>query len=262
MLNSAPGKNRFRGVILGFLAGLGWISVCWAGPPFQTDDPVPPELGHWEILLGATALKVQDDLSGTAPFLAVNWGGLPEIQFSLTEQAAFNSPTGSNTAFGYGDTQLSVKYRFLHETDGIPQAALFPQITIPAGDSGKGLGSGQVQWLLPLWFQKSWGPWTSFGGGGYWINPGTGNQNWVFLGWEIQRDIAPLFTLGGEIIYHSANVIGEKDSIGFNLGGFLNLDRVNHIVFSAGRDLIQPENQLAGYLAYEWTLPGGVEKQK
>jgi len=249
-------KIRFGWVTLGCLFALGFVSVSWAGPPFATDDPEPPELGHWEIFLGATALQVQDDFSATAPFLAVNWGGLPDVQFSLTAPVAFNSPTGFNSAYGMGDTQLSVKYRFLHETEGMPQAAFFPQVNLPTGDAGKGLGEGQYPIYLPLWFQKSWGPWCSFGGGGYWINPGSGNKNWVFLGWALQRDLSPLVTLGGEIFYHGASASGQIDNMGFNIGGNLNFDPVNHLVFSAGRDLFQPGNQLTAFLAYRWTFPG------
>jgi hypothetical protein len=238
------------------LASLGGRSAAWAGPPFETDDPEPTEFGHWEIYLGATALQIQNDFSGTAPFLELNYGALPDIQISLTQQASFNFPNAPTPYYGYGDSLFGFKYRFIHECPELPQIALFPQVNIPTGDAAKGLGSGQYQFLLPLWLQKSWGPWTTFGGGGYWFNPGPGNQNWVFLGWEIQRDLSPIFTLGGEIFYHSANETGVNDSVGFNLGGFLNFDQVNHIVFSAGRDLLQPEYSFTGYLAYEWTFPG------
>jgi hypothetical protein len=27
-------------------------------------------------------------------------------------------------------------------------------------------------------------------GAGYWINPGSGNKNWVFAGWEAQYDFS------------------------------------------------------------------------
>jgi hypothetical protein len=152
---------------------------------------------------------------------------------------------------------VGVKYRFLQESLDVPQAAFFPQVNVPTGDAAKGLGSGQFQFLLPLWIQKSWGPWTTYGGGGYWISPGTGSQNWVFVGWEIQRDLSTFFTLGAEVFYHSPNITSQNDSVGFNLGGFINFDEINHIVFSAGKDFIQPEYQFTGFLAYEWTFPPG-----
>lgn len=132
------------------LAGLTVLSPVWAGPPFETDDPEPSEPGHWEIYLGTTGLRIQDDFSGTAPFLELNYGAMPDVQLSLTQQASFNFPDGGDPSFGYGDSLIGLKYRFLHENADIPQAALYPQVNIPTANATKGLGSGQYQFLLPL----------------------------------------------------------------------------------------------------------------
>ena len=40
--------------------------------------------------------------------------------------------------------------------------------------------------ILPLWLQKSWGPWTTYGGGGFGFNTARGGRNWAFLGWQAQ----------------------------------------------------------------------------
>jgi len=233
----------------------------WAGPPFETDDPEPTDYRHWEIYFGTTGQQILgQSWTGTAPFLELNYGGLPDTQFSLTEQAAFSS-VGGSTYYGYGDTLAGVKYRFIHEGAEIPQAAFFPQINIPTGDATKGLGAGVAQYLLPIWIQKSWDPWTTYGGAGYWINPGTGNKNWLFLGWELQRDFGKNLTLGGEVFYHEASTTAESNGAGFNLGGMVHLDEVNHIVFSLGRDLIQTTYTFTGYAAYEWTFPNEAEEK-
>ncbi len=252
-------ETRRLGRILGTVLLLGAVLLsprAWAGPPFATDDPEPTELGHWEIYLGGTVLGIEGDTNGTGPSLGLNYGAWKDVQLSVAPQAAFNAPTGGPRAFGLGDTLVGAKIRFLHESPGTPQAAVFPQVNLPTGDPQKGLGSGQAQVLLPLWLQKSWGPWTSYGGGGYWINPGTGNRNWVFAGWEIQRDLSKTLTLGGEVFYHGANAVGERGSWGYNLGGILNLDGAHHVVLSVGRDFVNPEDRLTGFLAFEWTLPG------
>jgi hypothetical protein len=152
-----------------------------------------------------------------------------------------------------------VKYRFIHESAEVPQAAFFPQVNIPTGDATKGLGSGVAQYLLPIWLQKSWDPWTTYGGAGYWINPGTGNKNWLFAGWEVQRDFGKGLTLGGEAFYHGASTVGQSDGMGFNLGGEIHFDEVNHIVFSAGRYFIQSTYSFTGYVAYEWTFPNEAD---
>jgi len=239
------------------------LATALAGPPFETDDPEPTDYQHWEIYCGATGVQTTGlGWTGTGPFLEINYGGLPDTQFSLTEQVAFSSSLSQPFDYGYGDTLAGVKYRFLHEGDNVPQAAFFPQVNIPTGDASKALGSGQFQFLLPLWIQKSWGPWTTYGGGGYWINPGPGNRNWVFAGWELQRDLGQHLTLGGEVFYHGAQAQGQTDGVGFNVGGMVHFDPVNHIVFSAGRDFIQSTYTFTGYLAYEWTFPADAQEKE
>ena len=65
------------------------------------------------------------------------------------------------------------------------------------GDQDRGLGSGHVQGFIPLWLLKSFGPWTTSGGGGYWFNPGKDNHDWGFIGWELQRRGFDFLAFGG-----------------------------------------------------------------
>jgi hypothetical protein len=71
---------------------------------------------------------------------------------------------------------------------------------------------------LPLWLQKEFGKWTTYGGGGYGITPGPGNRNYWFFGWEIQRRITDRLVLGGELFHQTASTTGEPGEIGFPLG--------------------------------------------
>jgi hypothetical protein len=130
---------------------------------------------------------------------------------------------------------------------------------VPTGDKGKGLGNGDPQFFIPLWIQKSWGPWTTYGGGGYWINPGTGNRDYGFVGWEIQRDITKQFTLGAEIFHQTASTVGGDSHTGFNIGTIINITDNHHILFSSGRD-IDGSNRFSFYVAYQLTF--GPEKEK
>ncbi len=79
---------------------------------------------------------------------------------------------------------------------------------------------------------ESWGPWTSFGGGGYWTHPGAGDKDWIFLGWEIQRDLSSAVTLGVEVVFHTASQSDDSNHLGFNGGGVLNLDSIDHLMLS------------------------------
>ena len=115
------------------------------------------------------------------------------------------------------------------------------------------MGSGEVELFLPVWVQKSWEPWKTYGGGGYWIKPGTGNKNYWFLGWEVQRDITKYFTLGGELFHQTPSEEGGDSSTGFNVGAILNLSDMHHILLSAGKDFSGP-NDASFYAGYRLTF--------
>jgi hypothetical protein len=228
-------------------------STALAGPPFRTDDPEPVEYRHWEVYLASQYERNGDAISATAPHLEVNYGPYPDLQLHLIAPLVYENPKGGPSEYGYGDTELGFKYRFIHETDLQPQIGIFPLIEIPTGDKDRGLGNGKAQVFIPVWLQKSWGPWTTYGGAGYWINPGKGNDNWWLFGWEAQRDITDLLTLGAEIFHQTPSEEEGDSHTGFNVGGFINLSGLQHILFSAGRDFLGP-NRFSYYLGYQLTF--------
>ena len=101
--------------------------------------------------------------------------------------------------------------------------------------------------------QKSWGKLTTYGGGGYWINPGTGNKNWVFAGWELQYDLSKYFTLGGEIVYKTPATSNGRSFTGFNLGGFVNFTEKFHFIYSLGHS-IKGDNTTMAYAGFLITI--------
>jgi hypothetical protein len=176
--------------------------VALAGPPFVTDDPEPVEYQHWEVYIASIDAHDRDGTSGTGPHLEINYGAVPNVQVHLITPFAYNHPTHARTQYGYGDTELGVKYRFVQEKLSQPMVGIFPLLELPTGSSSRGLGSGHLQVFFPVWLQKSWGPWQTYGGGGYWHNPGAGNKDYWLTGWQFQRDLSHSLTLGVEI-YHT-----------------------------------------------------------
>jgi hypothetical protein len=232
---------------------LGCQVLAWAGPPFITDDPVPVDFQHWEVYLASQYAHDADGISGTAPHVEVNYGVRPNVQLHLIVPFAYSRPTGMPTQFGLGDVELGVKYRFLQETARRPQAGIFPLIELPAGDESRGLGNGRAQVFLPLWIQKSWGRWSSYGGGGYWINPGAGNRDYWFAGWQVQRSLTKQLAIGAELFFATPNTADSSDRTGYNIGLMYDFDEGHHLLFSAGAD-IHGSNRGAAYLAYQWTF--------
>ena len=226
------------------------------GPPFVTDDPDPTEYKHWEIDAFATYNHTARGDFAQLPALEVDYGLIPDVQLHAIAPLTLSRVSGGATEYGYGDTELGVKYRLVHETDVLPEIGVFPLAEVPTGDPGRGLGNGQTQFFAPLWFQKSFGKdkeWTTFGGGGFWYNPGEGNRNYYRFGWELQRDFNKYLTLGGEIYHETPMSADDHGHTAFNLGGYLNIDAHNHVLISAGRDIEGP-GRFACYVAYQLTF--------
>jgi hypothetical protein len=242
-----------RARVLGTLLLLGFFGVqLFAGPPFRTDDPEPVELGHLEFYLFSEGQRVPGDRSGFGPALELNYGILPDTQFHFVVQVAYDKPRDAPSQSGLGDTEVGIKYRFFHETATLPQVGVFPLVEIPTGDVDKGLGAGQTQVYLPIWVQKSRGPWTTYGGYGWWRNPGQGNRNWSYLGWLVQRDLGKHLTLGVEAFRNTAMNVDDRASTGFDAGGQVNLSEKHHILFSAGRN-ISGDTRSYFYVGYQLT---------
>ncbi len=225
-------------------------AAAFAGPPFRTDDPVPNDYHHGEIYLFSTGTHDAGGTSGLGPAVEFNYGILPDTQFHIIAPMAYDAPKEEASHFGYGDTEVGIKYRFVDETDVLPMIGIFPLVEIPTGDEDKGLGNGKAQYFFPLWLQKDFGRWTTYGGGGYWINPGPGNRNYWFSGILIQYSFSDTFYLGGELFHQTADMVDGEDSSGFNFGGSLPLVSNYQLLFSAGRGLTDTSsNRFSYYVA-------------
>jgi hypothetical protein len=238
-----------------------FILNAWAGPPFVTDDPEPLERGHWELYFASQYNRSNEGTTGTVPQFDINYGMLTDWHLNVVVPLAYASLPENSMQYGLGDTELAVKHRFVHETNFCPQITIYPRVVFPTGNSSQELGEGRMKVFLPVWLQKSWGPWTAFGGGGFWYNnTGAGNKNYWQTGGVIQRDISKELSIGVEIFNFSAgneNEAGgtenEASETGANLGATININEESHILFSAGRDISGP-NTLFMYFAYQLTV--------
>ena len=237
------------------VAALLMQSPALAGPPFLTDDPEPVEFHHGELYLASAYQYSRDGSSATAPHIEANYGAAPNLQLHLIAPMALDAPHAGTTEYGYGDTELGIKYRFIQESQRIPMVGIFPLVELPTGSERRHMGNGRVQLFLPLWLQKSFDDrkWTTYGGGGYWFNNAAGAKDHWFAGWELQRQITQNLALGGEIFHQSSDAQGARPHTGFNLGAILDLSDHHHILFSAGRDILG-DNRLTSYVAYQFTF--------
>ena len=252
------GSKRAAALIAGAVSAGLLPGSGTAGPPFRTDDPEPVAYQHWEIYGFSEGTHVHGETAGTLPGLEVNYGVAPDVQLHVAAPYAFDKTSGVDARHGYGDTELGVKYRFIDEDDGgwRPQVGTFPMLELPTGNADKGLGAGHAREFIPLWVQKSFGSWTTYGGGGYWINPGAANRNFWYFGWLLQRQVTEDLALGAELFHQTADTAQGTASTGFNLGGIYDVTENHHILFSAGRGIehASETNSFSYYAAYQLTF--------
>ena len=99
----------------------------------------------------------------------------------------------------------------------------------------------------------------------YWINPGSGNQNFWFAGWVLQYRLTDALGLGGELFHQTASTtggpgspgfpLGSGNSTGFNVGDTYDFNKTYHLLFSVGRGLenAATTNVSSYYLALQLT---------
>jgi hypothetical protein len=206
-------------------------AVVVAGPPFLTDDPEPTELGHWEIYLPQLEWSGRgQDFEGSFG-TELNYGAEENLQLTLGLPVAF-SHDAAGWGTGVDDIRLSVKYRIYQNTESGVQIAVFPGVTLPTG--GNGFGAGNPTGFLPVWMQKESGPWVIFGGGGYAINPGTGNRNyWIGAG-NVARRFSDRWLVGFEAQIQGADTLAGQRSTSLGIGAICRLTESLRLLGRAG----------------------------
>jgi Putative MetA-pathway of phenol degradation len=195
-----------------FLLLIFTVSKLWAqGPPYQTDDPVPVDLHHYEFYIFGSVDGTTAEIDSSGPALEFNWGAIPRVQLHaiLPWGGVFPSnnpvylPGGTGpSAFGLIDTELGVKLAIIKETKHFPQIGTFTMFEIPTGSYDKGLGVGKVWYKLPVWLQKNSGKWLFDGGGGYQVVPQANYRDFPYTGWLVKRELNERLELGAELFAH------------------------------------------------------------
>jgi hypothetical protein len=236
-------------LVLALLAGL----PAWAGPPFVTDDPEPTETGHWENYLFVESTRAGGTWSGPAVGVELNYGPFPDTQLTASFPLAHDPGTGGPGVI-FAPLAFSVKYRFIEEDpEGWrPQVALFPAIQTPVGRAAR---TSPTTEALPFWAQKSWGPWTAFGGGGVVVNPGTGNRDFMVYGLALLRQVSPDLQIGVESFGQTRDAASDRANTSVGFGWLYDFSEQWHFIGSANHGVIDPAkaNQFSYNIALKWT---------
>ena len=245
----------------------------WAqGPPFQTDDPVPVDLHHYEFYIFGTASGTPVEMDSSGPAFEFNWGAVPRVQLHavlpwgsvnpLNNPIYLPSGTGPS-AFGLTDMELGVKLAWIKQTAKFPQIGSFTMFEMPTGDFSKGLGVGKVWYKLPIWAYKDIGKWTLDGGAGYQVVPQTGFRDFPYGVFLVKREFGEKLEMGAEVFSHASEGTAPAQTEAATMidaGGYYQLKGEGmQLLFAYGHSVAgQTENY--AYLGLYWTW--GRDSQK
>ncbi len=230
-----------------------WLpSLALAGPPFATDDPEPTPYRGYEIFLFSEGVRTGEGTEAVLPGFELNYGAAPDLQLAFAIGEAVLAPHGESVSEDYDGTELSAKYRFVHEDEEgwIPQIAIYPTFEFANAHS-------KPLTYLPLWLQKSIDGWEVFGGGGPKWNPESGGKTSFFVGIAALHGVTENLELGAEVFRQTAETHDDQSATGFNLAALYDLSAKWHVVGSAGRGLTQASqtNEFSYYIGLELTTP-------
>ena len=219
------------------VAALGLLP-CAAGaaPPYVTDDADTVDPGHVEIYAGGEYIHTSGGMAGNILGVEANVGVARWAEAGVLVPLAFERERPA-THVGLGDVELDTKLRLVDGGAHGFSVAVQPTLGLPAGASGRDLGSGHVHGFLPVWGSQEFGRWTLFGGAGLALNPGAGHRDWVLAGLGATYRLTEAVTLGGEAYASTADRVGGAADAGFNLGATWQTGRHWRLFLSAGRDL-------------------------
>jgi hypothetical protein len=202
-----------------------------AGPPYLTDDPVPTVPGHWEVFAFGTAEGRHSNFDGDAGF-DINYGAIAGLQLTATLPLSFSHSSFEGWSSGSDDVEFGAKYRFVSDLAHGISASLFPRVILPTAAHSQ---DETARFLLPLWAEKDFaGGTTVFGGGGYMINPGSGNRDFWQAGLAITQELNPKLSVGAEINRQGSETLDGAAQTRAGLGMTLQLSDHYALLASAG----------------------------
>lgn len=264
-------RVRIAGLHAGRLLMLLLLAVLaprlWAqGPPYQTDDPVPVDLHHYEFYVFGSADGTPVEMDSQGPAFEFNWGAVPRVQLHAILPWGVVAPSNNPvylpggvgaTYFGLTDVELGAKIAYIKETKYVPQIGTFTMFEMPTGSYSKGLGVGKVWYRLPLWLQKNFGPWLLDGGAGETVVPQVQYRDFPYGGFLLKYTWGDRMEFGSEVFAHGKEGLAAPQtqaSTLIDLGGVYHFKRnPNHqFLFAYGHSVAgQTENY--AYVGMYWT---------
>ena len=130
------------------------------GPPYYTNDPGTPGDLNWEINIGYMPFLYSNQSVSHTPDVDINFGVGERIQLTYENAWLRVHNPSSATAYGLGQSNPGVKWRFYDAGESGLSVSVFPQLFVnnPNDAVHRGITPPSDTFLLPFEFTKKVGP--------------------------------------------------------------------------------------------------------
>lgn len=262
-----PHPARLAGSIAKFFFRSGYPILCsllfvillgesgWAqgGPPYLTNDPGTPGNLDWEINVGYIPFLYTDQSVSHTPDLDINFGVGERIQLTYENAWLRVHNPGVPTAFGLGQSNPGVKWRFYdHGEEGL-NISVFPQgfLNNPNNAVRRGITPASQSFLLPVEFSRKVGPVDIDYEIGY--NLAHKGPNGWLTGLVIGHDVSERFEIDMELYnqgtFHSKNQAAQNQPT-IDFGARYKITPSMILLIMSGRSLEAARSNQSYYLGY------------
>lgn len=254
-------------VVLVLSAWTGGSPFVFGGPPLITDDPETPGRGEWEINVSHNIERSKDTFLMETPLFDINYGLLENDQWKIEFPVVYLDSDEAGSHWGMGDLLLGWKYRFLEEDTHRFMASVYPQLLVPTGHEGLGLGGGRVEALFPMQVGKHFFREKVFVYGeiGYNVVLGAPEANrWRYglaAAWGATERLELMAEVGG-LVFPSG---GEPDDTFFNVGFKHDITKRASLIAAFGRSFHHAGRgtpDLLTYVGLQIMLGGNQDSEK
>ena len=258
----AMGSLIFPLLLLALFGGAA-PAFAQGGPPFYTNDPGTPGHLNWEINLGYMPFYYNNQSVSHVPDVDINFGIGDRIQLTYENAWLRVQNPGSEAAFGLGQSNPGVKWRFYDAGESGLSISVFPQFFLnnPNDAVRRGITPRTDTFLLPFEFSKKFGPVDVDYEIGYQLVH-KGPDGWLtglVVGHEFSSKLELDMELYSQGSFHPSDY---QPTIGF--GGRYKIHRPAILLFMAGRSL-EPtssnQSYFVGYFGIQLLLPSKSYKQ-
>jgi hypothetical protein len=130
------------------------------GPPYYTNDPGTPGDLNWEINIGYMPFLYSNQSVSHTPDVDINFGVGERIQLTYENAWLRVHNPASPTAYGLGQSNPGVKWRFYDAGESGLSVSVFPQFFLnnPNDAVHRGITPASDTFLLPVEFTRKFGP--------------------------------------------------------------------------------------------------------